>query len=97
MATYRNPWFKPMGHDPEIYKTDVKPVEYRGYQIYQRIKGVCWDVVKNGVARTQRCGLEGGKGYIDAVLDHDAECDCTFCGINRIHRPELHQREAVAA
>lgn len=88
MAEYKNPWFRSSRDSSPTFKTDVRPTEYRGYQIFHRGGG--WDVVKDGVCRTQRVGLSGAKGYVDAVLDHDDQCDCNFCSINRIHRPELH-------
>ena len=67
MPTYRNPWHVPgqSMYGPEMYETDVTPTEYRGHQIYQRVKN-CWDVVKDGRCLTQRCGLGGAKRYIDA-------------------------------
>jgi hypothetical protein len=69
-AKYKNPWYDPThGHDPAVYITDVKPVEYRGYKIYQRMKGVCWDVVKDGVCIGQRCGKSGAISLIDLIHD----------------------------
>ena len=48
MAEYRNSFYHPThGHDPAVYTTDAKPVEYKGCLLYQRLKGVCWDVVKH--------------------------------------------------
>lgn len=70
MAEYRNQWFNPMhGHDPEIYRTDAKPIEYRGYFFYERIKGRCWDIVRNGVCVGQRAG-EPRSSEIDKWIDH---------------------------
>lgn len=67
MATYRNPWHCP--HDskygPAMYETNAKPVLYRGYEIYNRIPGAVWDVVKDGVCVTQRAGKTGALSYID--------------------------------
>lgn len=67
MATYKNPWHKPTKpeYGPAMYSTDVKPVEYRGYLIYQRIHGHVWDVVKDGVCITQRAGPNGARRFID--------------------------------
>jgi len=46
MTTYRNPWHEP--HDakygPAFFSTEARAVEYRGFLIYERIKGVVWDV-----------------------------------------------------
>jgi hypothetical protein len=72
MARYKNPWYHAShGHDPEYYETDVKPREYRGYLIYQRISGVCWDVVKDGVCVTQRAGdtNQGLNKVIDELIE----------------------------
>jgi hypothetical protein len=68
-ARYRNPWFSPMhGHDPEFYVTDAKPVEWRGVFVYQRLKGICWDYVKDGVCLTQRAGASRYREVIDELL-----------------------------
>lgn len=67
---YKNPWHKPGKPElgPEFYETDVKPKEYKGYLIYERISGVCWDVVKDGQAVTQRAGPKGARRYIDELV-----------------------------
>lgn len=71
ITEYRNSFFDPVrGHDPEIYKTDAKPVEYKGCLIYHRMKGAkasqnCWDVVKEGVCIGQYGGLAGCKAFVD--------------------------------
>lgn len=73
MTEYRNSFYHPtQGHDPEIYRTEVKPVEYRGYLIYQRIKGRCWDVVRDGVCIGQYAGKSGATGFIDRLTDGGA-------------------------
>jgi len=69
-ARYENPW-----HDPtdrmsrSHFETDIRPVKYRGYLIYHRIKsssgGDCYDVVKDDLCLTQRAGLNGAKKAID--------------------------------
>jgi hypothetical protein len=57
---YRNPWHDPakawMG--PEFFETDSAPFEYRGFQIFKRIVN-SWELVKDGVCLTQRCGNAG--------------------------------------
>jgi len=69
MTTYRNPWYRPsVGGDPEFYTTDVKPMEHRGVLVYQRIKGRCWDYVKDGVCLTQRAGASRYREVIDELL-----------------------------
>lgn len=67
MATYKNPWHNPVtnNYGPEYYITNVKPKEYKGYLIYERISGQVWDVVKDGTCITQRAGLNGAKQAID--------------------------------
>lgn len=61
-ATYRNPWFNgSIGHDPEFYTTDAKPVQVGRFLRYHRIKGSsrggdCYDFVLDGVCVTQRAG-----------------------------------------
>lgn len=67
MTTYRNPWHNPAhpNQGPRVYETDAQPIEYGGYLIYQRIPGVVWDVVRDGVCVTQRAGLSGAKSFIE--------------------------------
>lgn len=71
MNTYRNPWYRPNGGgDPEIYRTDAKPVHLGKYQRFHRIKGSnksghCYDYVLNGVCVTQRCG-QVDEAFLDA-------------------------------
>jgi hypothetical protein len=70
MTSYINPWYKP-GQDmygPKEFTTDVKPTEYKGYLIYERIQGQVWDVVKDGRCVSQRAGINGAKQKIDEIL-----------------------------
>lgn len=68
MATYRNPWHKTNGgYGPAMYETSAKPVVYGGYEIFERVAGHVWDVVKDGVCITQRAGINGAKQAIDAL------------------------------
>lgn len=71
MSKYKNLCFKPSKpeYGPEFYETDVKPTDYRGYLVYERIKGSVWDVVKDDVCITQMAGMSGAKAAIDAVED----------------------------
>ena len=64
-ATYRNPWYKPSGHDPEFYRTSAKPVEYRGMMVYRRLPN-CHDIVYQGVCVSQRVGWS--KALIDRII-----------------------------
>lgn len=72
-AHYRNPWYSKQSLDPSIYSTDVKPIEYRGFLIYQRIKSVVFDVVKDHVCVAQHAGLNGAKGRIDTIIDNPTD------------------------
>lgn len=69
MSTYSNPWHRPgqPQQGPREYSTDAKPIEYQGHQIFERLPGKCWDVVKDGTCVTQRAGLAGAKRFIDAT------------------------------
>jgi hypothetical protein len=61
-ARYRNPWHKHNGSQgPAFYETNAKPFEHAGCLIYERIHGVVWDVVRDGVCLTQRAGRNGAK------------------------------------
>lgn len=73
MTQYINPWFKSYmktEYGPRYYTTDVKPTKYRGYLIYERIKGSVWDVAKDGECITQMAGLNGAKRAIDNLLEN---------------------------
>lgn len=66
MAKYKNPFYSPnYQNSTPVIQTDAKPIEYNGYLIYERIKGGCFDVVKDGVCLTMRAGLNGAKRAID--------------------------------
>lgn len=71
--TYKNPWHKEsmlIEYGPSFYSTDVKPLEYRGYQIFERIKGSS-DIVKDGICVTQRaCTPLKAKLAIDDIEDN---------------------------
>lgn len=72
MVTYKNPWFKGVGkpeYGPEVYTTSVKPFEYRGYKVYERIIGRVWDVVKDNVCVTQMAGPDGARRAIDKLVE----------------------------
>jgi hypothetical protein len=71
-ATYRNPWHKSNGtQGPQFYETEAKPLEYAGCLIYERIRGACWDVVRDGVCLHQRAGLNGAKAAAEMAREHD--------------------------
>jgi hypothetical protein len=70
-TTYKNPWHKPgkPEYGPAEFRTDARPVAYRGYLIYERIIDHCWDQVLNGVCRGQNAGPRGARQHIDEMLD----------------------------
>jgi hypothetical protein len=52
---------------PEFFETDAKPVEHLGCLIYERIKGVGFDIVANGVCVHQRSSLDAAKIFINRI------------------------------
>lgn len=77
MNTYRNPWYTPHGHDPEIYRTDVEPKQLGKYLVYYRIQDRnpsrrCYDYVLDGVVVTQRCGGNLTEAELDTYLAEEA-------------------------
>lgn len=66
MVKYKN-IFRPFKDSPLFYETDVSPVAYKGYLIYQRIKGTCFDIVKDSVCLGQYAGINGAKKRIDEL------------------------------
>lgn len=76
--SYRNSFWTPTSIDPQTYIVYARPVEYRGYQIFHRIKGSrpsrnCFDLVKDGVCVRQMCGLEGCKRAADRFIEEAAK------------------------
>ena len=69
MTTYKNPWHKPLNpiYGPREYETNAKPSEYGGFLIYERISGICFDVVKDGACVTQLAGPNGARRAIDKL------------------------------
>lgn len=66
MAKYKNKFYSPKCQDSKpVIETDAKPVEHKGCLIYERIKGICFDIVKNGVCVGMYAGLNGAKDAID--------------------------------
>lgn len=61
MTTYQNPWHRPgrPEYGPACYETTAIPVRHAGADIFERIPGRVWDVVRGGVCITQRAGLNG--------------------------------------
>lgn len=74
-TAYRNPWHtldKPE-YGPALYETDEKPMQYRGYLIYQRVTGYVWDVVLDGACVAQMAGPHGAARAIDKLIDRHLE------------------------
>lgn len=69
MNRYRNIFWSARSLDPQVYETDAKPTKYRGHVIYQRIKGHCWDVVRDGDCIGQYAGERGARDFVDTLLD----------------------------
>lgn len=61
--TYINPWYKNgQGYGPDCYRPDRKVDSINGFDIYYRAG--CFDVVQDGVCRTQMAGPSGYKDWI---------------------------------
>ena len=54
---YLNPWHTQHGTDPAQYETAVRGVVCGPYVVYERLAGVCWDWVIDGVCVAQRAGF----------------------------------------
>ncbi|MBS4046556.1 MAG: hypothetical protein KG075_09470 [Alphaproteobacteria bacterium] len=65
--TYKNPWWRPGRGMAAEYWCDAKPIEYRSFQIFNRIPGQ-WDLVKHGCCVTQLGGLAGAKNAADLLI-----------------------------
>ncbi len=71
MFSYTSNWRGDKGQ-PMNYTCETKPEEYRGYQLFTRIKGKpgnqVIDVVKDGVCVTQMAGLNGARQAVDQMV-----------------------------
>jgi len=71
MFTYKNPFYSPYYQNSEpVIDTDVKPVEYKGYLIFHRLKstskgGDIFDIVLNGKIIGMNAGINGAKKRIN--------------------------------
>lgn len=75
-ALYLNPWYKPGGTDPQIYRTSAPGISVGKYTRYYRIQSSnpsarCYDYVLNGVCVTQRCG-QVDESFLDAYMQDSA-------------------------
>lgn len=72
MHRYRNRFHNPFDakYGPEFYETDIRPIDYKGFKIFQRIQGSVWDCVISGEVIRMMGGLSGAKRYIDRYWDH---------------------------
>lgn len=63
MVKYKNPFYSPknLGSQPEYGGVPVE--EYCGFLIFERIKGVLFDVVLDGEIKCMRAGLNGAKSF----------------------------------
>lgn len=69
--SYRNPWHNPnkidASYGPEFFTTPIRPLTYRGFQIFHP-HADRWDAVFNGICVGQRAGKDGAKWLIDLLL-----------------------------
>jgi hypothetical protein len=76
--TYVNPWHNPNNSSfgPKMFESYATPIEYMGFQIYERVEGLVWDVVKHrwnkergwhDMCLDTRPSLEAAKKAIDII------------------------------
>jgi hypothetical protein len=72
-AVYKNSFYSPehKGELPE-FTTDATPIDYKGFQIYQYIKGSVWHTVKDGVCIAMNAGPNGAKRRIDEMTETES-------------------------
>lgn len=67
--TYENSFYnKGDKHSQAEISTNVTPAEYKGYLIYERVKGSVWDIVHDGVCVGMNAGPNGARKAIDEKL-----------------------------
>lgn len=82
MTTYKNLFYNAKNMDSKrVFSTEEKPIEYKGFQIFHRIRSSnpsanCFDVVINGVCIGMYAGLNGAKMYIDGELNPERFAEC---------------------
>lgn len=82
MTTYKNLFYNAKyDRSKPDYTSAEKPIEYKGFQIFHRIKSSnpsanCFDVVMNGVCIGMYAGLNGAKKYIDGELNPERFSEC---------------------
>jgi hypothetical protein len=72
MKTYRNSFYESdKKFRQPFFKIDTKPILYKGYEIYHRIRGNnggdIFDIVENGVCIHMYSGINGAKNKIDSL------------------------------
>ena len=58
-----NPWHKPgrAEYGPAVYETSAHPTRHACHEIFERVPGRVWDIVRDGACVAQMAGLEGAK------------------------------------
>lgn len=76
-TTYRNGFYELAAprKTVEFFTTSARPLQWAGHTIYQRIKGSCWDVVKDGVCVGMYAGLSGAKDCAEKRQRHGLGAD----------------------
>lgn len=65
MAEYKNGFYRTPGAMKPVFTCDKEPDEYKGFLIYERVKDICFDIVKDGVCVGMNSSLNGAKERID--------------------------------
>lgn len=65
MIKYKNPFYSPKADNSAPEYEGEEYLEYRGFLIFERVKGRIWDVVRDGTVITMRAGIRGAKSFID--------------------------------
>ena len=65
MQKYKNPFFNAKNPGSMPGFEGIPILEYKGFLIFERIKGTLFDVVLNGEIKSMRAGLNGAKSYCD--------------------------------
>lgn len=72
---YKNSFYNPKDQNSKLFiETEISPIEYKGFEIYQRIKSNnsssnVFDIVKDGVCVGMNAGLNGAKKKIDSLTN----------------------------
>lgn len=67
---YYNPFYSDKYQGSKKYiEIRSEPIEFLGFLIYERVSGICFDIVKDGVCCGMYAGINGAKNAIKNIIN----------------------------